>query len=404
VSFGVVGSPATLDPYSPAASDLTYALAVPVYPSLFRLDPRGHPYPYLAKTIQRVPGGVRVTLRRARWSNGRPVSAKDVVKTLNRARPPSGFSRVVSAEPLTRRVVRFQGAVRDWRTALATVAYVLPGGRPRRLSAGPFQVMTYVPGLQIVYRHNDNWWSNAPLDTVKVEFAPSLQVLIMLLQQGRLDAAAPPSSVNLDDRLDALGLHHSDALGWESIQLRFPGRSLSRRDRQTLAAAVERRVFRAGFIRDEGRLSNTLHPGPGPAGAEGLWAHPARAGPPVQGRLALSAPAGDELLQSLQLALQHEMSRVAPDLELVSVEPQTFYGRWKQHNPTQLALARVAGGPGLVGDAHAYRNATALPLFQVETILAWRDDVRGLQADPTFDGPLWNVERWSRAPTIAGKG
>jgi ABC-type transport system substrate-binding protein len=397
VTLGVFGSPATLDPYSPAASDLTYALAAPVYPSLFRFDPLGHPHPYLAKSIAEIPGGIRVTLRPARWSNGRPVSAADVVATVARARPPSGFSRIAKARAVGTRVVELRGKIQDWRSALATLANVLPLGKARRLSAGPFQIQAFVPGLQLAFRRNPMWWGRPLLDGVRVEFMPSLKVMLLLLGAGKIDAAAPPSSVNLDDRLDALGVHHSATLGWESVQLRFSARDLSRADRRTLAAAVDRERLRTGFIRGAGRISDTLSPAPGPDGVTGPWSGPIRGGPRVTGPVALAVPKGDELLELLQRVLQKEMTKVASDVEIEAIEAQSFYGRLG--NRAGVSLRRISGAPGPASDARVHTTMTALPLFEVDTVLAWRGSLRGLHADPTFDGPLWNVERWSRRST-----
>jgi hypothetical protein len=395
VTFGVMGSPATLDPYSAVASDLTYELAVPVYPSLFRFDPRGRPHPYLAEALEHVAGGVRVKLRSARWSDGRPVTASDVVRTWIRAGAPSGFSRVTQARAIGLRTVALRGNVSHWKQVLATVAYILPRGRPARVSAGPFRVKSYTPGLQIVFRRNRAWWGRARLRTVKVQFVQSLETMLLLLRAGHLDAGAPPSTVNLDDQLSALGLHYSDALGWESVQLRFSRDHLSQIERRSLSSAVRRGRLAKGFIRDEGRPSTTLHPGPGPTGALGPWSRTPAPGPPVHRRVTLSVPNGDELLELLQRALQIQLAHVAPDLELVGIEPQTFYGPWKLHNPTQIALERRAGAPGLDGDAAAFSDVSALPLFGVATVVAWREGLVGLQANPTFDGPLWNVSDWS---------
>jgi ABC-type transport system substrate-binding protein len=397
--LGVVGSPATLDPYSRLASPLTYELAVPVYPSLFRFAPNGVPHPYLARRLETISGGVRVTLRPAQWSDGSPVSATDVVRTWRRARHPSGLSAVTSARVVSPRVVVLRGKVAQWKQTLATLSYVLPGGRPKRLSAGPFRVQSYQPGLRIAFVRNSRWWARAALQHLNVEFVQSLQVLLLLLGRGTIDAAAPPSSVNLDDRLHALGVHHSDALGWESVQLRFRGTALDQVQRRTITAAVDRAMLTTGFVRSEGRSSTSLHPQPGAGGAGGPWAHHFPNGPRIDRSITLSVPSGDELLELTQRVLQSELSRAASDVELVGIDPQTFYGPWRQHDPTDVALLRVPGAPGLGGGTGAYDNLTAVPLFQTETVLAWRDGVEGLRADPTFDGPLWNAETWTvRAP------
>jgi Bacterial extracellular solute-binding proteins, family 5 Middle len=335
-----------------------------------------------------------VKLRVARWSDGRAVTASDVVRTWRRARAPSGLSRVTSARAVGKRSVALQGRIRNWKQALATVAYILPRGRPGPVSAGPFRVKSYTPGLQVVFSRNPKWWGRARLRTVKVQFVQSLETMLLLFRAGHLDAGAPPSSVNLDDQLDALRLQHSDALGWESVQLHF-GRGLTRAERRSLGAGVARDSLAQGFIRDEGRPATTLHPGPGPRGARGPWSRPAKPGPPIEARVTLAVPNGDELLELLQRALQIQMAHIARDVELVGIDPQTFYGPWQLHSPTQMALVRQAGAPGLNGDAAAFKNASAVPLFQVATVVAWRPGLSGPLANPTFDGPLWNMSEWA---------
>ena len=92
VTFGVLGEPRTFDPYNRLASDLTYALARPVYPSLYMLLPDGTPEPYLAEDMEAIPGGVRVSIRAAQWSDGSAITSGDVVASARRASLPSGFA------------------------------------------------------------------------------------------------------------------------------------------------------------------------------------------------------------------------------------------------------------------------------------------------------------------------
>jgi hypothetical protein len=155
-------------------------------------------------------------------------------------------------------------------------------------------------------------------------------------------------------------------------------------------------VLENGFIRSLGRVANTLHPAPGPSGADGPWEVVPKKGPTLRERVKLSAPTGDELIELLQRVLQRQLSTKASDLELATVDPQTFYGPWTRRDPTNIALTRVAGAPGVSSDRRAYRLQTAVPLFQVKTFIAWRDGLGGLEADPTFDGPLWNLQDWYR--------
>lgn len=387
VALGVLGESATLDPYSSLASSLTYSLVRPLYPSLFRLRPDGAPVPYLAERIEPASGGVRVFLRRARWSDGRRIVARDVVASARRAGPPSGFAEVRARveEP---RVVRFRGDVNDWETTLASIAYVLPEGQPAEVSGGPLLLERHRKGLEIVYGRNPNWFGGSVgLRRVVVRFVNDVRIMLSLLERGELDAGALPSTVNLTERVTARGLEGSAALGWESIQLRAGQAPPS--VMAAVGSALKRRLLQQTFIRDDGRISSTLAPRPGAGGADGPWRAPTSStsfGRPVS----LAVPEGDELLSLLQRALQVQLDDLG-QLDLVATDLETFYGTWMSDAPVDLVLARAVGGPGLGRPS----DPAAIPLFQVATHLVWRPGIEGLQPNPTFEGPLWNVESWT---------
>ena len=90
------------------------------------------------------------------------------------------------------------------------------------MSGGPFRFVRYDPGRSLEYEPNEEWSGRSPnLDRLTVSFVQSTELLVQLLAAGKVDAAALPSSVNLDDRLTELGLEHEEKLGWESIVLAF---------------------------------------------------------------------------------------------------------------------------------------------------------------------------------------
>lgn len=402
VRLGFVGAPATLDPYSPLASDLTYALARPVYPSLYELDPDGVPRRSLATHLEHTTQGVVVRLKRTRWSDGSTVGANDVIASIRRARAPSGFARVTAARRISVREVSLRGHVGDWRQALATLAFVLPngvveGGKRAIVGGGPFRIASYTPGLRVLYKPNrDGRLTDPPLvEEVVVEFVESEDVLLQLLDDGRLDAAVPPATVNLAERLDDLDVESDAKLGWESVRLVLE-RSLSRSERAAVVAAVDRGALVTGFVRDDGRVSNTLHPSPESAGGRwrGSLGKKMRVPTPVK----LLAPTGDELLTLMQRALQIQLIESHVKVEPITSSAADFYGRWRLDDPADVAIVRAAGAPGLAEGRAALRNLTALPIAQVRTYLAWRRAVHGLSVNPTFAGPLWNAESWWREP------
>jgi ABC-type transport system substrate-binding protein len=403
VVVGVVGDPATLDPYSALASDLTFALARPIWPSLYRFGPDGETEPDLARSVTPVEGGVRVTLRTARWSDGSPIGSHDVVASVRRARAPSGFARI-RAVAVGPRAVRFRGRSDDWEQTLATIGFVLPGGRARTdISGGPFVMAAHRPGLHVVYERNPRWWGRgAYLRRVTVQFVAGMDILLRLLEEDRLDAAVPLSTVNLDERLAALEVTSADALGWESIYLDLQGWELDEAARASLVAAVDRPVIEAGFVRGDGRVSTTLHPGPGSNGAAGPWRQPPARGESQQQvfSIEMAAASGDELTTLIQRVLQLQLAAAGFEVELVRVEPSMFYGRWSQDDPTDAAVRRAAGAPGLEDRPEAREDGAALPLLHVESVIAWHRHVHGPEPNPTFEGPLWNLKNWFVTPDL----
>lgn len=393
VVVGVLGEPPTFDPYAPEATDLTRALVRPVYPSLFRVEPDGTIVPDLAADIEVLGGRARVRLKPARWSDGRAISARDVVATVVRAIPPSGFARVRSARVLSRRMVELRGPVRAWKSILARAAFVLPGGNPSEAGGvfgGPYSIRKIVPGLKTVYIRNRQWKEAVYLPRVTVTYVTSTLMMVRLLEDGRLDAAAVPSSVNLDERLDDIGLQSHSGFGYETIVLDFAASGLTRAERVGIVGRIPTRLMAEGLIRDDGRATRSLNPTPksaaGPFGREfGSGARPERT-------VLLLAPSGDELLQLIQRVLDARLDERGVNFDLVRVVPSDLYGGTAP--VAGVEILRIAGGPGARSSSASRRTLDRYPLFQVETVMAWRSGLHGIEVNPTLEGPLHGVEGW----------
>ena len=396
VFFGVLGEPATFDPYSPLASDLTYALARPLYPSLFRLLPDGSAEPYLAGSVEEIDGGVRVNLRAARWSDGSLITAQDVVASARRARLPSGFALARSVRTVGSTAVEFRGPDVDWPVALAAGAFIMPEGRYGSVVGGPFQIESRTPGLEVVFEPNSSWVEGTVgIERLSVQFIENTGTMTYLLKKGRLDGAAMPSAVNLGFRLDEAGLEHDSALGWESVRLEFAAGDLGQQDRKALAAAIERDVLQDGFVRDDGRISNTLAPQPGDGGADGEWEKPKTSLERLAGRsFGIAAPVGDELLNSFQQVVQLQLDGHDAHADMIDIDVRTFYGRWSTRGPADAFLVRSLGAPGLP-EPPIEGALEAMPMFQVATYLAWNEGVDGPVVNPSIEGPLWNAATWT---------
>ncbi|MBA2312417.1 MAG: hypothetical protein H0V97_06415 [Actinobacteria bacterium] len=401
VTFGVIGEPATLDPYSEGASDLTHALARPLYPSLYRLLPDGSAEPYLARSLTETSRGATVRLRRARWSDGRPIGAADAVASIERALPPSGLALIDKAEAAGPRTIELTGAVDDWQGALATQALIVPQDG-RRAYGGPFSVAGTTSGLEIVYRPNKRWFGGkAPLlKEVRVQFIEGLDILVGLLRSGRLDSGAPPATINLAGRLESQDIEISSALGWESLRADLSRSDLSIAERAWVAGSIDRSLIASVLAGDAGRLSNSLRPGPGPTGADGAWSSPLPDEEMPAETIEVASPRDDELLELMQEAIYRQLTAAGASVELTSIEGSEFYGGWLDANPVDLALLRSAGAPGPAKESMEFENLDALPLAHVRTyVAAGGTRLVGPRPNPTLDGPLWNMHEWYLGPS-----
>lgn len=397
VVFGVLGEPPTLDPYDRRATDLTWAAVRPLYPSLYRFRPGGTPEPYLAGTLEEDGDTVLVGLADMHWSNGAPITSADVVASIRRARPPSGFALVRSVRAIDDRTLVLRGNVDSWKHVLATIAFVLPGGRPQRAGevfGGPLMLRRYRPGLELVYGRNREWTlGGGYINRLRVQFVSHLGFLIELVEDKRMDGALIPTSVNIDERLDENGIEYLKALGWERIYLDFQGSGLARGERAAFVNGVDRGAIAEAFVRDDGRISNTLHPAPGNGPiAEGVFERgPRRIIDPV-GEVLVAAPAGDELLVYILRMMRQQLSGQV-DLELAVAEVAAVYGGG-EGDPGGVSIHRAAGIPGMEDPTGVLRTLDAWPLFHVDTVVAVGPHLGGVDVNPTIEGPLWNVEDW----------
>jgi peptide/nickel transport system substrate-binding protein len=226
VRFDVAADPANLNPlFAHAdAGNVEQQLAHLVFEPFYDLDARGRPVPELLTVVPTLEnGGISRDGRtlvyhlrpNARWSDGVPVSARDVLFTLrailDRRNPvPSreGYELIDRAEALGPHGVRFH-LVRPWAPAVATFftygtspQYVLPEHVLARESAlaqapfnaapvvgdGPFCFVSWRRGERLLYRANPRYWrGEAAVKRLDVRIVPDPQTNLTLLRSGELD-------------------------------------------------------------------------------------------------------------------------------------------------------------------------------------------------------------------------
>lgn len=392
---GVYGEPATFDPYAGDASDLTRALARPLYRSLYRFDGSGRAVPDLARSMRTSGDIATIRLVTGAWSDGVAITSRDVAASLRHGIA-EGSVELESVRTRGRDRVVLSGRVGDWEEALARLSFVLPHDG-RAAYSGPFSLRSRVDGLQMVLRPNPTAVDPPFLDRLTIRFTEATDMLIALLAEGELDVAWLPSTVNITSRLDELDLEYADELGWETVVLDLTASDVTRSQRRDVARAVDRAKIAEAFVRDDGRVTDTLTPTPGEGGASGPFESLFRGGAEVDDvPLRLAAPSGDELLELVQRVAQVQLSTSGFDVELINVDHRRFYGEWGSDAPVDGTIRRRIALPG--ASYPSPRSLEELPLFQVDTVVAWRGDAAGIDAAVPVDGPFAEAHLWHVLP------
>ncbi len=245
--FDVAADPANLNPLFAHvdAGNVEGTLAHLAFEPFFDLDAAGRAVPELLTTIPTIANGglsrdgrtIVYHLRPGvRWSDGVPLTARDVLFTLRAILDPAnpvpsheGYDLIDRAEapnPLTVRL-HLRSA---WAPAVATIfaygtspQYVLPehvlrAESPLERAAfnsapsvgdGPFTFASWQHGDRLVYVANPRYWRGAPaVKRIDVRIVPDPQTNMTLLQSGALDfnltaptqwAALEKSNPNLRD-------------------------------------------------------------------------------------------------------------------------------------------------------------------------------------------------------------
>jgi peptide/nickel transport system substrate-binding protein len=226
VRFDVAADPASLDPLfaHTDAGNVEGQLAHLAFEPFFDLDANGKPVPELVTQIPSLEnGGISADGRtlvyhlrpNLRWSDGVPLTARDVLFTLHAILDPrnpvgsrEGYELIDDARALDPYTVRLHLA-RAWAPAVSTFftygtspQYVLPEhvlaaqapldrapfGAAPSVGDGPFRFVSWSHGDRIEYAANPRYWRGIPsVKRIDVRIVPDPQTNMTLLQSGDLD-------------------------------------------------------------------------------------------------------------------------------------------------------------------------------------------------------------------------
>jgi len=266
--IAIAGEPDVLNPITRTSAVAGMVLDL-VSTGLAEMRPDMTWEPRLASAWEVSADGLTITytLRPWRWEDGQPLTARDLVRSFELIRDPRVASPrrdllagVESAEALDPTTVRYR-FVRPVPDPVQATAHVIvpahrietldvarPGTWPmnrRPLASGPFRLVTWDPGMQLVLERNPGYPLTASrLDRVVLRILPDQTARILALETGGVDLVADvpiPAARRLADDPD---------LVWHEISGRVFGFVMWNVRREVLADPRVRRAFSLAIDRE----------------------------------------------------------------------------------------------------------------------------------------------------------
>jgi peptide/nickel transport system substrate-binding protein len=219
----------------------------------------------------------RITLRKAAFHDGSPVTAEDVLYSYRRiADPKLVFRAKASLEPIDLDASRAVNAstvefklkrpYAEFPNALAAFgAYIVPKdaddfGRP--VGSGPFSFVSFTPGSSLVLKRNADYWEGAPhLDELEFVVASEESARVSALLGGQVEYAHElnPATARAHEgkgQITVVRLRNSAMQGFVMKTDRPPFDD--RRVRQAFFLIADRKELLDGALSGAGEIGNDL--------------------------------------------------------------------------------------------------------------------------------------------------
>ncbi|MBQ3548477.1 MAG: ABC transporter substrate-binding protein [Oscillospiraceae bacterium] len=194
----------SLDPHA-AASAGTREVLFNIYEGLVKTGPTGELIPAVAESYKVSEDGLvyTFTLREGvKFHNGEPVTAEDVIYSLNRCAEHSGdsalksaFSAICDLQAMDEKTVSFRLEQPDMELIYFMTAAIIPANSDQlssyRPGTGPFVLTERTPQESIVLeRFADYWGEQAGVEKVTYRIYEDMTALMMALKGGSVDVCA----------------------------------------------------------------------------------------------------------------------------------------------------------------------------------------------------------------------
>ncbi|MFF7079772.1 ABC transporter substrate-binding protein [Streptomyces lavendulae] len=219
----------------------------------------------------------RITLRKAAFHDGRPVTAEDVLYSYRRIADPKGtFRAKASLEPIDLEASRAVDAgtiefklkrpYAEFPNVLAAFgAYIVPkdaAAFDKPIGSGPFTFVSFKPGSSLVVKRNDAYWEGAPhLEELEFVVAGEESARVSALLGGQVDYAHElnPATARTHEgkgKIDIIRLPGSAMQGFVMKTDRAPFNDP--RVRQAFFLIADRKELVDGALSGAGEIGNDL--------------------------------------------------------------------------------------------------------------------------------------------------
>jgi peptide/nickel transport system substrate-binding protein len=367
--FGRWEEPLTFDPQIPGDNGSIY-LIVQVFDTLVRPDATGTGLePGLAESWDISEDGLIYTfhLRDAQFSNGDPVTAEDVVFSLERAREDGRgyaflfepFSTIEATDDQTVEITLNRPFSPMLSTVSVFAASIVPkavveadpdnfGDNP--IGSGPFMVEEYARGDRVVLVPNPNYWELGAdceplpyLDKITVQYMPESNSRVLGFRNGDFDVMAivPYNEATNLQQMDGVTVEVAPLYRLDYVYLNHQAAPLDKREfRLALNYAADRQAILDLVFFGFGELPNSFMPKMNfhspdvpliphdPDRARELLAEAGYNGEPIS----ILIPAGDAPSAQIATILQQSWTEVGINAQLQEMDGSSIFGEVAQGN------------------------------------------------------------------------
>jgi peptide/nickel transport system substrate-binding protein len=355
----------TLDPIASSDNASIWAELL-IYDQLVRPSVDGTKLePDLAEKWSVSPDGLEYTftLRDAKFANGDPVTAEDVVYSLQRAAGEKSdwarfFKPVTKYTVVDPKTIKM-GLDKPFTPMLNNLALFSASILPKKaveaqgddffkkpFGSGPFMVKAWNKGQDIDLLRNPNYWQQGKpgVDEADIQIINDDNSRVLKLKAGEIDAiiGIPFNQVAQLQQDSSLHVGVAPVFRIELVQLNTTKKPFdNQKVRQALNYAVDKEALVKGVLHGNGTVAvsslpvmayhnDALQPYPyDPAKAKALLAE---AGYPDGFSATLLVPSGDVTYRQVASALQSDLKKVGVNVEIQTIEGSSQYSTTKAGN------------------------------------------------------------------------